>query len=230
MKVQYGSKEIEFTHQVNQKLKHAYISVDFFNGVVLKSPPMTREQVQELLLKKAQWVQEKLRLVSREPRGNIVTGTRLLYLGRKYYTRVIENSCFSGIEVSFNYSSFKIKVNPGNPGLQEGISKALDRFYRQKAVEKIKPRVKEWIEFTGLQPAGLRFRKLEKRWGSCTPKNEIIINTHAVQLPVSLIDYIIVHELCHLEHKNHTKSFWVEVRKYMPNWEEMSERISGLKL
>ena len=229
MKIRYGGSEIEFSHRVNQKLKHVYISVDFFAGVILKSPPMTQQQAQDLILKKARWVLGKLKLVSREPGGNIVTGTRLLYMGRKYYTKVIEDPAETKVVVTFNYSSFKIKVNPGSSGKQAVISEALDSFYRQKAEEKIKPRVKDWISFTGLQPAGLRFRKLEKRWGSCTVKNEIIINTHAVQLPISLIDYIIVHELCHLEHRNHTKDFRREVRKYMPNCEEMADRISGLK-
>jgi predicted metal-dependent hydrolase len=229
MKVQYGKKEITFSHRVNPKLKHAYITVDFNEGVILKSPPLEEERAREMVRKKAPWIMEKLKLVAREPQGDIATGTRILYLGRKYYTKVIKDKSTAGAVVTFNYSTFNVYVNPSLPHPQETISSAFEGFYRRKAVEKIVPRVRQWTRETGLQPTGLRFRKLSKRWGSCTKTNEIIINIDTVKLPFSLIDYIVVHELCHLEHKGHTKAFWREVEKYIPAYRELESRLSGMR-
>ncbi len=76
----------------------------------------------------------------------------------------------------------------------------------------------------------LHFRKQTKRWGSCTPRNNIVINTEAVKLPYSLIDYLIIHELCLVRDKDHSKAFWAEVGKYLRNWKELDEKMMGMKL
>ena len=83
--VKYGTQEIQFDHIVDKALKHAYITVDFYEGVVLKSPPISQEKAKEAVYKKGKWVLEKLKLVERIPQGKIVSGSRLLYLGRRYY-------------------------------------------------------------------------------------------------------------------------------------------------
>jgi len=71
---------------------------------------------------------------------------------------------------------------------------------------------------------------LEKGWGSCLPSNNIIINVDAIKLPYSLIDYLIVHELVHTKIKSHSKEFWAELSKYMPNWKELDEKMYGMKM
>jgi len=90
--------------------------------------------------------------------------------------------------------------------------------------------VKKWSETTGLIPTAVKFRRLNKRWGSCTRDNEIILNHDAVKLPFTLIDYIVVHELVHIKHKDHSKAFYREVAKYIPDWEALDEKLCGMKL
>ena len=110
------------------------------------------------------------------------------------------------------------------------MKQAFETFFRAKAKEKIKPRIKKLSKSTGLEYAGLKIRKLEKRWGSCTASNKIIINLEAIKLPYSLIDYLIVHELVHTKFKNHSKEFWAELSKHIPNWKELDEKMYGMKL
>lgn len=71
---------------------------------------------------------------------------------------------------------------------------------------------------------------MDKRWGSCITNNHIILNIDAIRLPFSLIDYLIVHELTHIKIKNHSKEFWAEVSKHLPNWRLLDERMDGMKL
>ena len=66
---------------------------------------------------------------------------------------------------------------------------------------------------------------MSKRWGSCTADNQIIINVEAVKLPYTLIDYLILHELCHTKVKDHSKAFWAELSKHQPNWRELDDKI-----
>lgn len=229
MKARYGRKEISFRHKVDPALTHAYITVDFNEGVILKSPPLEPGRAEAFVRKKAPWILEKLKLVARRPCGDIVTGTRILYSGRNYHTRVIPDAGTAGARVVFDHSSFKVYLNPALPDPQEATAAAFDAFYRRKAVEKIEPRVRHWSRITGLEARGLRFRRLSKRWGSCTKSGAIIINIYAVKLPYYLIDYIIVHELCHLLHTGHGKAFWREVEKYLPTYRELENRISVMQ-
>ena len=228
--VKYGTQEIQFHHIVDKALKHAYITVDFYEGVILKSPPISQEKAKEAVYKKGKWILEKLKLVERIPQGEIVSGSRLLYLGRRYYVEIVSDASIQKIQVKFNHSKFKILMNPELADQGAAINEALQLFYREKAVIKIAPRMKKWSKTTGLTPTAVKFRRLSKRWGSCTADNEIIFNHDAVKLPFSLIDYIVVHELCHIKHKDHSKDFYQEVAKYMPDWVVLEERLCGMKL
>lgn len=228
--VKYGTQEIQFHHIVDKTLKHAYITVDFYEGVVLKSPPICREKAKETVYKKGKWILEKLKLVERIPQGKIVSGSRLLYLGRRYYVELVPDAGIKKTEVRFTHSKFEILLNPALPDQGAAINEALQLFFREKGAVKIAPRVKKWSKTTGLIPSAVKFRRLSKRWGSCTADNEIIFNHDAVKLPFALIDYIVVHELCHIRHKDHSKDFYQEVAKYMVDWEVLEERLGNMKL
>ncbi|MEQ9307764.1 MAG: M48 family metallopeptidase, partial [Marinoscillum sp.] len=96
--------------------------------------------------------------------------------------------------------------------------------------EKIIPRLKKLSRSTGLQYQDLKFRWLEKRWGSCTDGNNIIINYEAIKLSHQLIDYLLIHELVHTKIKNHSKEFWAEISKHLPNYKELDEQMNGMKV
>ena len=228
--VQYGTREIQYSHIIDNSLKHAYITVDFYDGVTLKSPSIDEYRANEAVYKKGKWILEKLKLVERVPQGEIFTGSRLLYLGKRYYVQVIQDAGIKGASVAFNHSAFKIRVNPEAPDRNVSIDRALEKFSREKAVVKITPRIKKWSQTTGLTPAGIKFRKLAKRWGSCTNANEIIINYDAIKLPFTVIDYIIVHELTHIKYKDHSKDFNREVAIFISDWNELDEKLCGMRL
>lgn len=228
--VRYGTTIITFTHEVDQSLKHAYITVKQEEGVVLKTPPIEAETAQKIVRKKAGWIVKKLALVASSEPGEITTGSRLPYLGRRYYTKISTDGSVHKAAVSFNYSKFIITLNPEIEDRQEIIQKALDDFYRQRTKEKIPPRMQKWSEITGLHPAGVIIRKMGKRWGSCSRMDNITINTEVIKLPVALIDYVIVHEMVHLKIKRHSREFWQEVGRYVPDYRELDERMMGMRL
>ena len=227
--VQYGNKKIEYTVQSKEGLKSHYISVQKDSGVVLKGSTIPKEKEQALILKKARWILEKLQLVEAIGLDDIVTGSRIQYLGRKYYVQLFINDELEDITIDFTESKFKVSL-PSSLDNQEELKLAFEDFFRDKATEKIKPRIKKWSKETGLSFNELKIRKLDKRWGSCTPSNNILINIDAIKLPFSLIDYLIVHELVHTKIKNHSKEFWAELSKHIPNWKELDDKMYGMKL
>lgn len=227
--VQYGSQTIEYTFLVKEGLKSHYISVQKGNGVVLKGKAITEEKANKLILKKAKWIFDKLELVKSIGDDDIVTGSRIQYLGRKYYVEVFENEDLDEVVIDFTESKFKVSL-PKSLNNQGELKLAFETYFREKAKEKIAPRVRKWSKVTGLKLEDLKFMKLEKRWGSCTPTNNILINIDAIKLPFSLIDYLIVHELVHTKIKNHSKEFWAELSKHIHNWKELDEKMYGMKL
>ena len=222
--IAYGDQQIEYAIEEKPSLCSHYITVEKGVGVVLKGKPISEDIANKLVLKKARWILDKLELVRSIDVDDIVTGARMPYLGRKYYVELFINENLKGIEIDFTASKFKVSA-PKELQQQEQLRSAFEQFFREKAKEKIPPRVRKWSKETGLAFHELKIRSLEKRWGSCTPSNNIIINTEAIKLPYQLIDYIIVHELAHTKVKNHSKEFWAEVAKHLPNWKELDKRM-----
>ena len=221
--VQYGHEIIEYSFKEKEKLKSHYITVDKGDGVVLKGKSIPDEKAQKIILKKAKWILDKLDLVSSIGDDDIVTGSRIQYLGRKYYVEVFENNEIDEVIIDFTESKFKVSL-PKSLNNQKELKLAFETFLRTKAEEKLKPRIKKWAKATGLGFNNFKIRKLDKRWGSCTPAND------AVKLPYSLIDYLLVHELVHTKIKSHSKEFWAELSKHIPNWKELDDKMYGMKL
>lgn len=227
--VVYGSKQIDYTFLEKEGLKTHYITVHKDEGVVLKGKPIPVEKAQQLIYKKAPWILEKLELVQVFDDSEIVTGSRKQYLGRSYYVEVLENTELDSVDVTFNHSKFEVKTPP-QMNNQRNLEEAFETFYHERAVEKITPRVKRWSKKLGLEYNKLAFKRIESMWGGCTPSNNLHINIEAVKLPYTLIDYLIVHELVHTKIKNHSKEFYAEVSKHIPNWKELDKRMAGMKL
>lgn len=227
--VKYGTKTIEYELLEKDNLQAHYITVQKGEGVILKGKKISKAQADRLILKKAKWIIDKLDLVASIKEDDIVTGSRVQYLGRKYYVEIFIQKEGTAISIDFTASKFKVHV-PEALNNQQEIKYAFSKFLGRKAVEKIGPRVRKWSKETGLSYKELKFRKLEKRWGSCTPSNNIILNVDAIQLPFSLIDYLIVHELVHTKIKNHSKAFWAAVSTHLPNWKALDAEMYGMKL
>lgn len=227
--VSYGDRTIRYIVQHCPDSQAHYISVSRDEGVVLKGPHLSPPQADNLVLKKARWILDKLELVREVNTGDIVTGSRIPYLGKHYYTEVVFDPNLGKALVDFNHSRFLIQLDPAGDR-QFAIQQALEAFFRTKAQEKLTVRVRQLAQRTGLVYTELKIRRMGKRWGSCTNSNAIILNPDVVKLPYTLIDYVIVHELCHTKVKSHSKEFWAELARHISNWKELDERMSNYKL
>ncbi|XOB61093.1 M48 family metallopeptidase [Campylobacterota bacterium DY0563] len=96
----------------------------------------------------------------------------------------------------------------------------IDKFYKLEAQKMIPKLVNEYSELMQLFPSAIKFRKNKRTWGSCNYKNELNFNTLLMKFPIPLIEYVVVHELAHIKHKNHSKRFWNCVEEYCPDYKE----------
>ena len=219
--LQYGQTIIEWQFQPDSQLKRHYVTVERGRPVLLRGPLVSEQEQEALVRRRARWIREKLAMVNQPQLTDaIVTGSRLRYCGRSYFTEVRHAPELAMPRLRFTASRFIIE-NPEGPSIQpEQLMPVLESFYRDRAQEKLLPRVRHWERETGLKAHGVRIRFFQSRWASCDAYNVLEFHPRVMELPGSVQDYIIVHELCHLHYRDHSDAFWNEVDKVLPDYRE----------
>lgn len=111
--------------------------------------------------------------------------------------------------------------NPQPPS-SDWIHKEVKKIFYNYAKHYLSHRTRFWAEQTGLIPARLSFKTQRSRWGSCSSNGRISLNLKLIVFPQEVIDYVIVHELCHLTHLNHSQNFWNLVAQHLPHYKKLS--------
>jgi predicted metal-dependent hydrolase len=214
----------QYIHIIKPKLKHIYLSFDTRGNLVIKSPKISQKRIEQLLLKKASWITEsRQKLLEKKGKSVDFSGSCTLYfLGQSYplhlisYDKKYTKLHFDGDCFSLYYSHYDVSI----------FQKHIDRFYKKEAQATIPTLVQTWSKTMALTPRKIRFRKASRQWGSCNSYNDLSFNTMMMKLPLDMIQYIIVHELAHISHKHHQKSFWALVQHYLP---EYKTQVHALK-
>ncbi|MBL4942092.1 MAG: M48 family metallopeptidase [Colwellia sp.] len=103
--------------------------------------------------------------------------------------------------------------------LTAAVKKSIERYLKQQAINIILPNVEQYSQITQLVPTSIKIRQYRARWGSCNNRGELNFNYLLMMLPITVINYVIVHELCHLRYLNHSTDFWQLVAKHYPDYE-----------
>jgi predicted metal-dependent hydrolase len=108
----------------------------------------------------------------------------------------------------------------------------LTAWYHDRAAERVGERIIYYAHQMGVSPRAVRIKDQKKRWGSCTSGGNLYINWRCILAPAPILDYIVVHELCHLLVMNHSAHFWVRVRSILPDFEARRKwlRVNGITL
>ncbi|MTI83044.1 MAG: M48 family metallopeptidase [Firmicutes bacterium] len=147
----------------------------------------------------------------------LVTGASLFYLGSKYQLEVQKTS---------NVKVISVRLQPGKllvvtPTKDQGkIKEALEQWYRKKAAVEISERVQYYAVGLKKAPTEIKIKHQKRRWGSCTGAGKLLFNWRCIMAPGPILDYVIVHEMCHLHYMNHSKDFWGLVGSIIPDYKE----------
>ncbi len=222
--IKYDTQNIEFNIKRKSSLKNTYICIDA-DGVLVKTNNTTSiEDIRKMLIRKSAWISKKLDLFkSRGVNKNIRTDSRLYYMGKNYNVQMNTDKTTKTITINFTHSKFHITTPP--KFTISRLKKEIGNFYKRKAIDKIIPLTKKWAKIMGVIPQDISFRYSKNRWGSCSSTDRISFNYHLIKLPLSLIEYVIVHELAHIVHHNHSKDFWKLVHKYLTDYKIKEEKI-----
>lgn len=105
--------------------------------------------------------------------------------------------------------------------------KALDLYYKEEAKKIIPELVDKFAKKMNLFPTSIKYRKNKRTWGSCNYRNGLNFNILLIQFPLEVIEYVVIHELAHIKHKNHSKSFWKLVEKYCQDYKQREKLLKS---
>ena len=226
--VNYGTQTIEFEVLKSKSCKNTYITVERDIGVLVKTNENTsNEELAELVKGKASWILKKLEELGESiDYGNVITGSRIFYMGKSYYVELIKEDRDT-YDVSFIHSKFKIHTPKTID--QNLLQESIEFFYFKKAKEKLIKLTQKYSDIMKLFPEKIYFRKSKTKWASCSASNKITYNPEVMKLSTSLIEYVVVHELAHIQYKNHSKDFWALIKKFMSDYQKKEETLRGFE-
>ena len=147
-------------------------------------------------------------------------GEGFLYLGRNYRLSLTTDH---GEPLQLKNGRFTLRRDLVEQGEIAAAKTAFRDFYVAKGLERLSQRVGYYSPKVGVEPAGVEVRELGNRWASCSPTGKLAFHWKCMMAPQTVIDYIVVHELCHIHHRDHTDAFWNEVDKVLPDFGERKE-------
>jgi hypothetical protein len=232
----YGNRIYYTLHKT--KRKTIGIIVDK-NGEVKVHAPfcVSEKQVCEAVKKKADWIIKKVNEVT-ERNLNVecrqfVSGEKFLYLGKEYTLEIVEKD-LSKSEVLILEDTMAVYISKGlyAESRKQAIKEALIKWYRQRFAEIVKERIERYSLQLKVAPCKVVIKDQKTRWGSCSKKGNINLNWRLIMAPIDIIDYVVVHELCHLKVMNHSKDFWNLVESILPNYHESRKwlKVNGNRL
>jgi predicted metal-dependent hydrolase len=160
---------------------------------------------------------EKVRFLDKT--SNYESGQTIKYLGRDYMLRVYEAEDFQEERVVLEHSILRVDIKDRSQ--QERINLMIEEWHRNEALAYLGEKFENLFQIVkkyGISKPQFYLRRMDKRWGSCTPTGLVYLNPELIRLPSHCIELVIMHELCHLKHANHSKEYYFLLDTVMPDW------------
>jgi len=207
---------VSFTQK--RGLRRISLKIHPEKGIQLVYPSLvTPEQAQAFLISKKDWISKHMTKFSQKP-------PRVFDYGSEFKTRTFKLHLFQAltdkIRIILKHTLMSVEVplylEAADPAVQAAVKTAIEEAYRIEARHFLPSRTSELAASHGFSFSGVQIRNSKSRWGSCSHKNGISLSLHLMRLPDHLIDYVILHELVHTRHKNHSTRFWTELERIRP--------------
>lgn len=193
----------------------------------------TEDSIQEAMLKRARWIWQNIEEFAKQkdyvlPK-RYVSGETQFYLGRRYVLKVlIDSEQVSNVKLSRGKLNVTLRKDFDDRVVK--VKPLIDKWYQHKAkaifherLNKMLPKA-TWVTDT----PSFRVMAMKKQWGSCSTKGNLMLNPHLIKAPKECIDYVILHELCHIAEHNHSEKFWRLLTQVMPNWKEVKAKLDDM--
>jgi predicted metal-dependent hydrolase len=226
--VQYGDTTIEYILAYAPR-KTLAISVAPDLSVIVTAPAEIEiEAIEAKVRQRAPWILRQQRELEQylpaTPPRQYISGETHRYLGRQYRLKIIQNQP-DVVKLARGW----LYVHTADTRDTAHIKYLVEAWYSKQALRVFHERLVAILprfQHLGLRQPSLTIKPLQARWGSCTGSGAITLNVRLMQVPKQYIDYVIVHELCHLVEHNHSKRFYQLIDRMMPDWRERRRRLN----
>ena len=227
-KVKYGTTTIPYQIIKTARIKTSEVIVDA-DTITVRAPFHKDDlEIQRLVLDKASWILKKQKeyreTIPQITKPFFKENTTLPYLGTNYSLKVKKNQAKNSIELVDGYFLVGVK----SARLSQSILKKLyENWMEEKAQKVFEYKVNRYSKKIEVKVKRMIVKNLKNRWGSLTKTGVINLNLNLMKAPDDVIDYIVLHELCHLRIKEHSHHYWVMLHRFMPNY---NDKIEWLKV
>lgn len=230
--IRYGDSAIHFAIEPRASdTPKVLIKVHPDCRVVAHAPPMaSHDDIIKAVKKRARWVCKQMRYFETQ-RENIrpryyVSGESHFYLGRRHLLKVRVDTKFTP-EVKLLRGVIEVKTREAKADKTKAL---LLNWYKERAKAVFDRRLDDVISQTlwVKEKPPVKLLSMQTQWGSCSPKGHLILNPHLVKAPEDCIDYVLLHELCHIAEHNHSQDFYRHMKRVMPHWEKVKERLDAM--
>ena len=210
---------------IRSQRKTLSITINEDAELIVRAPKrLSIEKIQDFINEKENWINRKITLVENQIKDVTSNQNKILYLGTLFpiiiKPQLSRELIFTGEEFEAN------SIEPNS------LSLSLKKWYKSKFREIALPRVAYFANKYNLNVNQVRIKNQKTMWGSCSSKNNINLNYLLIMAPAEVIDYVIIHELAHTIHRNHSVDFWRLVRLIMPDFQQHKQwlKANGYKL
>lgn len=193
--------------------------------VTLRVPDtLSDKQIKDLILKKMRWIKQKLKTLSARPTPKqYASGERFAYLGKQYTLKRINGPVPS---IKLTHGCFEATVRESAGNSKAIIRSLLIDWYQSHAEKYLIDKTQRFAKQIGVTPHSITVKHYKSRWGSCSVHGDIAYNWQIILAPHWIVDYVVVHELCHILEHNHSSHYWKHVERYSPNWRECRQWLT----
>jgi len=226
----------DFPVEIIRRDRTKSASIEVLDGVVNVVVPtsLSENRIEGLIKSRTVWIRQKLteqnERVPVKPK-EYVNGENFTYLGRNYRLKLDENAK-GDVKLKDGYLVVPYKKGVSQSENDEHIKQALEAWYQKLAHKKLSEKTKRYAAILGVEPTSVDVKNYTARWGSCSANGHVSYNWKIIIAPHAVVDYIVVHELCHLIEHNHGPKYWKQVANVVPNYMEHREwlKVNGEKL
>lgn len=195
--------------------------------VILKVPKnYPKYKMEKIINEKEKWINKKLQEYNQKNRNvrEYKDGANIYVLGNKY-TLKIKYYSKTRIMVKLEDSNFVIYFPENLQINEELIKEVIGKYYCKLAKIELPKYLENVVKKVNLYPSSCSVRNMKRAWGNCNTKKAIHLNTNLIKYSKQAIEYVCLHEICHLKYMNHSKDFWKMVESYMPNYKEIEKEL-----
>jgi len=211
-----NSMSIKVDKLIRSKRRSISLEITRDAQLVVRMPKYgSLRDVERFVREKSAWIEQKMAEISeriaKRPVKKFVEGEEFYYLGEKYKLLIVENQ---NPKLKFQNGFY---LEAGNSSMAKNI---FIKWYKRQAKLNIPKRVQWYATQNNLKYGKIKITSASRRWGSCSAEGNLNFTWKLMLMPISILDYVVVHELAHTVHHDHSKRFWAVVGKIIPDYRE----------